>query len=202
TGGGAPLQLGLGQTLGAIFTDLPPTPSDDPRVAADLENRMGIRRGTSFHKGDEVLNMKIMSGDHLFIDRVSYNFRPPDRGDIVVFETRGIDRLPVDQQDTFYIKRLVGLGGDTLSLKEDFEVEGIPEAPPGLRVTFGHLVVNGKSLSAATPGFENLYSFSDPPAGAKVLQYQRDHYYGHALLAGLGRGQEFQVCSNCFFVMG
>src|SRR5437868_1927642 len=89
TGGGMPLQLGFGQTLHAMFADLPPTP-ENPQELSDLEGRMGIQRGTTFHAGQDVLKMKIISGDHLFIDRVSYNFVPPGRGDIVVFQTSGI----------------------------------------------------------------------------------------------------------------
>src|SRR6185437_6837670 len=68
TGGGTPLQLGLPQTLQAMFSSLPATPPDR-REMSDLENRMGIERGTSFHKGEDVLHLKIVSGDHLFIDR-------------------------------------------------------------------------------------------------------------------------------------
>jgi signal peptidase I len=200
TGGGMPLQLSLPQTLQAMFVNLPAA-EPDYRNMSDLENRAAIPRGTPFHKGDDVLDMKIISGDHLFIDRLSYNFRPPQRGDIVVFETHGIDRLPLDQQDTFYIKRLVGLGGDMLSLKQDYEISGVPQAG-GALVPVGHLVVNGKPLSAATPHFENLYSFSNPAPGTTELKYQENHYYGHALLAGLGSGQEFQVQPDRFFVMG
>jgi signal peptidase I len=197
TGGGAPLPLNPMQSIQAMFTDLPADPNQPP----DLEQRMGIMRGTAFHKGEDVMNLKIMAGDHLFIDRVSYNFVPPARGDIVVFETHGIENLARDQQDTFYIKRLVGLGGDVLSLKEDYQVTGIPRAGD-IHVPVGHLVVNGKPLSASTRHFENLYSFSHPPSGTQFLHYQENHYYGHALLAGLASGQEFQVQSNSFFVMG
>jgi signal peptidase I len=198
TGGGAPLQFNLFQTLAATFSDLPPAALTYQDMS-DLERRMNIPRGTSFHKGDEVLNMKIISGDHLFIDRFTYNFRPPHRGDIVVFETRGIERLPVDQQDTFYIKRLVGLGGETLSIKQDYMVTGVPQfgdAP------VGHLVVNGHPLSTATPGFEGLYSFSNPPRGTTVLHYEENHYYGHAMVGGLATGEEYEVQPGNLFVMG
>ena len=199
TGGGAPLQLNLFDTLRATFMALPPAQANYQDIS-DLERRMGIARGTSFHKGDDVLNMKIISGDHLFIDRVTYNFRPPQRGEIIVFETQGIENLPADQQGTFYIKRLVGLGGDTLSLKPDYEMTGLPQW--GGNVEVGHLVVNGHPLSASTPHFENLYSFSNPAPGTKTIHYEENHYYGHALLAGLGPGREFQVRPDCFFVMG
>src|SRR5262249_4827649 len=143
TGGGMPLQLGLPQTLQAMFMDLPP----DPQMPPDLEQRMGIARGTAFHKGEDGMDLKIVSGDHLFIDRVSYNFLPPGRGDIVVFETEGIPEEMRDRwgipKDQFYIKRLVGLGGETLSLKQDYMVTGVPRQGD---VAAGRLVVNGQPL--------------------------------------------------------
>jgi signal peptidase I len=206
TGGGMPLQLGLAQTLQAIFTDLPAT-SLDRNEFSDLEVRMGIERGTPFHKGDYVLKMKIISGDHLFIDRLSYNFRTPGRGDIVVFQTKGI---PEDERyhwhippDEFYIKRLTGLGGETLALQQDYLVTDVP-GPGGMPmdVPAGHLVVNGHPLSAATHHFENLYSFSNPPPGSKSIKYQPNHYYGHGMIERLAAGQEFHVRPDYLFVMG
>lgn len=201
-GGSSPLQLNLFQSIQAAFTDLPAAPYRN-QYFSDLESHMGVARGTPFHKGDDVLKMKIISGDHLFIDRVTYNFRPPDRGEIIVFETQGIENLQPDQQGTFYIKRLVGLGGDTLSLQPNYQLTGLPRADIwGDQVQVGHLVVDGHPLSAATPHFENLYSFSNPAPGTKVIRYEENHYYGHALLGNLGPGQEFQVRPDCFFVMG
>jgi signal peptidase I len=208
-GGGMPLQLGLGQTLHAMFSDLPAATDSE----SDLERLMEVPRGTAFHAGQDVLKMKIISGDHLFIDRVSYNFVPPGRGDIVVFQTKGIPEemrnrfgIPADQ---FYIKRLCGLGGETLSLKPNYTILGVP-GPGGILgdVPAGHLVVNGHELSASTPHFENLYSFSDPPAGATTIQYQPNHYYGHALMDDprvemkMPHGREFQIRPGYFFVMG
>ena len=167
--------------------------------------RAGLSRDHLYHKGDDVVKLRVDAGDHLFVDRISYNFRPPARGDIVVFETRGIapDRrmewhIPDDQ---FYIKRLVGLGGETLSVAQDYQVLGGPQF--GGDVTgVGHLVVNGQPLSVATPHFENLYSFPGIPTGAKTITYQDNHYYGHALLEFLSPGSEFQIPTNHYFVMG
>jgi len=56
----------------------------------------------------------VSNGDHIFVDKVSYNFRRPRRGEIFVFETRD---LPGTRGE-FYIKRLAGVGGDTLQIKE------------------------------------------------------------------------------------
>ena len=125
------------------------------------------------------------------MDRLSYNFRKPQRGEIIVFERRespksagNVCRIPGDQ---FYIKRLVGLGGETLSLAQDYEVTGAPQFG-GDAVPVGHLVVNGQPLSASTPHFENLYAFSGAPPGTKTLRYQDNQYYGHALIYGTGAG--------------
>lgn len=208
TGGGMPLQLSLPQTIQAMFMNLPPTPIERG-VISDLERDMHLQRGTPFHRGEDVMKMKFISGDHLFIDRVSYNFVTPGRGDIVVFQTKGIPEdmrelfsIPADE---FYIKRLVGLGGETISIQPDYLVTGVPMYG---NVQVGNLVVDGHPVTASTPHFENLYSFSDPPRGTKTIQYKPDHYYGHALLDDprvdmkLGPGKDYHIRPGYFFVMG
>ncbi|HEY1663064.1 MAG TPA: signal peptidase I [Verrucomicrobiae bacterium] len=171
-----------------------------------LMYRAGLVLGTPYHKGDDVVKLEVKAGDHLFVDRVSYNFRKPARGDIVVFETKGIPEemrhnppywnIPDDE---FYIKRLVGLGGETITLNQDYVVTN---APGGGDVPVGNLVVNGKDLNASTPHFENLYSFDNPDTGAKIIGYHGDGYYGHAMLQKLAPGQEVQIRPNYLFVMG
>ncbi len=160
---------------------------------------LSLLKGRVFHKGEDVIKLRVRAGDHLFVDRLTYNFREPKRGEIVVFDTHNITGLPPDQQDTFYIKRLVGLGGETLSIKQDYEVENVPMM--GTQPV-GHLVVDGQPLSASTPHFMNLYSFPDVPPGQKVLAYQPNHYYGHAMLRALAPDETFQVETNHYFVMG
>jgi signal peptidase I len=165
----------------------------------DLGSRADLAPGRVFHKGEDVLKLRVHAGDHLFVDRLTYNFRAPKRGEIVVFDTHGITNLRPDQQDTFYIKRLVGLGGETLSLKQDYQVEGIPMS--GTQPV-GHLVVDGQPLSTSTPHFANLYSFTDVKPGQKVLTYQPNHYFGHGMLQALAPGESVQVETNHVFVMG
>jgi signal peptidase I len=121
--------------------------------AGSLEGRAGLRRDQFFHKGEDIVKLRVSAGDHLFVDRITYNFRPPKRGEIIVFETKGIEGLP---QDQFYIKRMVARGGDRVQLADD-----------------RHLILNGKRLDASTPHFENVYSFNpkEPPLDS--------HYSGH-----------------------
>lgn len=112
-----------------------------------------VKLGQSFKKGEDVIKLKVKTGDHLFVNRLVYNFRKPRLGEIIIFETTGIDGL---QQGTFYIKRLVGSEGDKVSIGDD-----------------RHLVVNGKRIDAGVPHFEIIYGF-DPSKS-----YTPNQYFGH-----------------------
>lgn len=49
--------------------------------------------------------------EYLMVDEISYRFKTPQRGDVVVF------RYPKDPQE-YYIKRLIGLPGETVEIKD------------------------------------------------------------------------------------
>ena len=180
----------------------PPDYGEEP-----LKYRAGLAPHRFFRKGEDVIKLRVHAGDHLFVDRLTYNFRQPKRGEIVVFETKGIpeemreEMNPPIPDNQFYIKRLVGLGSETLSIHQDYEVTNIPQFGFGTKPV-GNLVVDGQPLSASTPHFANLYGFAGVPPGQKVLEYQPNHYYGHAMLEALAPGQSYQVRTNCYFVMG
>ena len=190
-----------------------------------MPNRIGLplNPNRAYHKGENVIKLRIHAGDYMFTDRLTYNFRPPKRGEIVVFETAGIEALPISDQSTYFVKRLMGLGGDRLTLKQDYLVDDLPpyihlgilqgefnmNLPPDVRqeieqgkVPIGHLVVNGKDITPATKHFENLYTFSNPPKGATILKYVENNYYGNAMIGGLSPGEEYDVAPHHAFVMG
>ncbi len=168
----------------------------------DLFQRAGVFPGTPVNAGQDIVKMRVISGDHLFVDRATYNFCRPERGDVVVFETHGIDLLNRDQQDTYYIKRLCGLGGERLQLTNDYAIINISSGE-NPQAWAGRLVVDGRELTAGTPRFENLYSFPDATSRTnKTLVYRENHYFGHGLLRALAPGQTFQVPHNHYFVMG
>ncbi|MDA9101343.1 signal peptidase I [Omnitrophica bacterium] len=52
-----------------------------------------------------------MEGDRIFVDKVSYRFHEPERGDIIVF------KYPVDKKKD-YVKRLIGLPNETLKIQD------------------------------------------------------------------------------------
>jgi signal peptidase I len=66
-------------------------------------------------KGQVVASGRVRSGDHIFVNKVRYNFVRPKRGDVFVFSTDDVEHEQV-QADTFYIKRLVGLPGEAISI--------------------------------------------------------------------------------------
>jgi signal peptidase I len=138
-------------TIGGVEQTLwfPPDFGEQP-----IEKRSGLFLDPDhvFHKGEDVIKMKVGAGDHLFVDRLTYNFRKPTRGEILVFETKGIEN-PQMKQDQFYIKRMVVLPGDRVRIGDD-----------------RHLVINGVRLDASTPHFENVYGF-DPKTPPRESQY-------------------------------
>ena len=75
--------------------------------------------GRQVAAGDPLIRFDIMKGDMLFVDRFSYNFFRPRVGSGFVFETENIpDYVSNESSDQFLIKRLVGLPGDTLEIRE------------------------------------------------------------------------------------
>ena len=112
-----------------------------------------LHYGQGIHAGEDIVKLRKNSGDHLFVNRFTYNFRRPRRGEIIVFYS---DHMPGLIQETHYIKRLVALGGEQVRIGND-----------------RHVYINGQRLEASAPGFENVYGFDpkQPP--------ERDHYSGH-----------------------
>ena len=129
-----------------------PDPPDAPQDQ-NLASRAGLRQGQMIRKGEEFIRLKVISGDHLFVNRLTYNFRRPRRGEIIVFESTGI---PGIIQNTHYIKRLIALGGEHVRIGND-----------------RHVVIDAVRLDASTPFFENVYSFNPK------LPPRADHYSGH-----------------------
>lgn len=106
--------------------------SKDPRYSAFL------RTGRTVKAGEPILRFDILTGDMVFVDRMSYHFVKPKLGDAFVFRTAlvpGMRNADGTMPDNFYIKRLAGGPGDTLRIEE------------------GRLIRNGVP-AAGTPGFD------------------------------------------------
>lgn len=82
-------------------------------------------------KGDPIMRFDITLGDALFVDRITYHFKRPQAGDPFVFRTHAIreqlGRISGDYTDKYYIKRIGGVGGETLEIKDGtLLVDGAP----------------------------------------------------------------------------
>lgn len=116
-------------------------------------------RGPHYQKGDPIFQGSLTSGDLVLVDKVSYHFRNPKRGESFVFDTRGIDtdqtgkQMSSQQGGTHYIKRLVAVPGDTVQVKEpDLYINGvIPEEETILRVAGQGADAKGRKY----PGYSN-----------------------------------------------
>ena len=53
-------------------------------------------------------------GDHLVVDKITYRFTDPQRFDIVIFPYR-----EAEKKNTYYVKRIIGLPGETVRIGED-----------------------------------------------------------------------------------
>ena len=67
--------------------------------------------GQRTHVNGASMNNTLQDGDNLIVDKISYRFRDPERFDIIVFPYQ-------HQEDTYYIKRIIGLPGETVQIED------------------------------------------------------------------------------------
>ena len=68
---------------------------------------VGQRTEVSGHSMEPTLQ----HGDNLIVDKISYRFREPERYEIIVFPYQY-------KENTYYIKRIIGLPGETIQIKD------------------------------------------------------------------------------------
>jgi signal peptidase I len=113
-----------------------------------LRQDFHVTEGMRYKRGDVIARGAVDTGDQVFVDKISYNFMKPHRGDVFVFRTNDIFGIPADPETgehSFYIKRLAGVPGDTLRVD-----------PPTL-------YVNGEKARGF--GFERVMSAKPPYRG-------------------------------------
>lgn len=128
-----------------------------------------------FQKGEKLCNGWLSLGDHLFVDRFTFQFREPCRGDITVFNTEG---LSCRSTGYFFIKRLIGLPGDTLKIVDN--------------------MVYVKAKGAAS--FKPITEFNIPAINR--IYSGKGGYHGHLAERSLADGLQVKVAENHYFMMG
>ena len=88
-------------------------------------------------------------GEYLVVDEISYRFALPQRGQVVVFHP------PADPRN-YYIKRIIGLPGETVELKEGKIFIRNSEHPEGIRLNEANYLtqssINEESLVELSEG--------------------------------------------------
>ncbi|WP_139253604.1 signal peptidase I [Hydrococcus rivularis] len=97
----------------------------------------------------------LQEGDRLVVEKVSYYFHPPRRGDIIVFEPPSQLQMQGYEKDQAFIKRVIAQAGEIVSvdngtvyindkpLQENYILDPPNYNLPPLKVPEGHLFVMG-----------------------------------------------------------
>lgn len=88
--------------------------------------------------------------DNLIVDKISYRFHEPERYDIIVFPFLGA------KEETFYIKRIIGLPGETVQIDEK-----------------GKIYVDGEMID----DFYGKEVIQDPGRAYEPIKLEEDEYF-------------------------
>ncbi len=146
------------------------------QLGADFKVSPGMR----YRAGEVVARGAIDTGDQVFVDKFSYNFVKPHRGDVFVFRTTNIPtdlfcgtRSEPGTGAPFYIKRLVGLPNDTLRVASPllYANGAVADGYGFKRVMSGTFAKPNNGYRGYGQGRENL---SDP---TKTFQVPEQSYF-------------------------
>ena len=95
----------------------------------------------------------LSENDNLIVDKLTYRFREPKRFDIVVFPFQY-------EKDTYYIKRIIGLPGETIFIDEDGNIFIDDEL---LTESYGKEIIKdaGRAYEPVTLGEDEYFVMGD-----------------------------------------
>lgn len=134
--------------------------------------------------GERVLAFDILTGDQLFVDRLSYHFVQPSVGSGFVFRTKDIPGIADTYGDQYYVKRLVGVPGDTIEVRRGSGPGGTSAG----RGPTGTLLRNGEPITGAAAFVRNNAS--------------EGLYRGYQAIGLLQPGRRVEVPEHAFFALG
>ena len=83
-----------------------------------LYEALRVPMGRTVRAGEPLVRFDILTGDQLFVDRVSYQFMRPTVGQGFVFRTDNIPEIERTFGAQYFIKRLIGVPGDSIEMRE------------------------------------------------------------------------------------
>ncbi|MDD6491129.1 MAG: signal peptidase I [Firmicutes bacterium] len=95
----------------------------------------------------------LSDGDNLIVDKISYRFQEPQRFDIIVFPFQY-------EENTFYIKRIIALPGETIYIDESGQIFIDGEV---LKESYGKEVIAnpGRAYEPVTLGDDEYFVMGD-----------------------------------------
>lgn len=120
--------------------------------------------------------------EYLIIDELTFHFRDPVRGEIVVFR-------PPQHGDQYYIKRVIGLPGETVEIRNGVITIYNAENPNGFALTETYISEVTEGRDRRTLGTDEYYVMGDNRDASLDSRYfgavPRDNLIGRVWVRGL-----------------
>ncbi len=118
--------------------------------------------------------------NYLIIDEISYRFKDPNRGDVVIFHPPG------QPKGIYYIKRIIGLPGDTVTIKNDTVSISNAAHPEGFTLTEPYVSAPTTTIITKTVGQNEYFVMGDNRPFSSDSRYwgllPRENIVGRALV--------------------
>lgn len=119
------------------------------------------------------------NGQYLIVDELSYRLGEPSRDDVVIF------KYPL-QEDKFFIKRIIGLPGETVEIKKDVVTIYNAENPNGIVLAEPYVKVNFDTDEKRTLKDDEYFVMGDNRSASSDSRYwgpvRRELLVGKAFL--------------------
>ncbi len=135
-----------------------------------------------FVKGESMVP-SFENGEYLLIDEITYRLRVPERGEVIVF------RAP-RSASTFYLKRIIGLPGETVQIDDGHVTVSNKDFPRGVELDEDYLPsgLRTPGNTKATLGAQEYFVLGDNRGQSSDSRVwgavPRDHIVGRAWVRG------------------
>lgn len=120
--------------------------------------------------------------EYLIIDELTFHFREPERGEIVVFR-------PPLHDDQYYIKRVIGLPGETVEIRNGVITIFNDDIPNGFSLVESYISEVTEGRDRLILGPDEYYVMGDNRDASLDSRYfgavTRDHLIGRVWVRGL-----------------
>jgi signal peptidase I len=125
----------------------------DSAFRVNNNTQLIVPSGDFVEAGTRLVSGYRQEGDHLFVNKILWNFTKPKRGQVMVFKITELN-IPGANNNDFYIKRMCGMPGDTMRIDPPYLV--IDDQPYS-----GHpSIMRIQNMEPGYSGYQNPYPLS------------------------------------------